>query len=241
MTSEMAKKYEDYKKCKNIIIDYDEILILYPDYFKTKNELEQLKFISKEEKDEYFENHYKKSRLYKKLSFLAMTEDEIYSFMKHNMELKYSQLSLLFKETVASAIQLCELIDYIGHYPATCPVPKEEEKNPSMEALLEQYDIMVRYYLVDDFDKMQITSDDVVRIIETLKSRLAYIDTVLKITYNNEWLLTRELSEANIVELTNQAIIDVKSFPLSNYQTENKSRREEGKMYLRRQYGDSII
>lgn len=241
MTSEIAKKYEDYKKYGNIIMDYDEILIFYPDYFKTKNELEQLRFISKEEADEYFGNHYKCSKLYEKLTSLAMTEDEIYNFMKHNMELKYSQLSLLFKESVASVIQLCELIDYIGHYPTTWPVPKEEEKNPIMETLLEQYDIIIRYYLDDDLDKMQITSDDVVRIIETLKCRLAYVDSVLKITYNNDWLLTRKGSEEENTELINQALADVKWFPLSNYQTENKSKREEGKMYLRRQHGNNII
>lgn len=142
MTSQIAKRYEYYKKSRNIIMDYDEILIFYPDYFKTKNELEQLKFISKEEADEYFESHYKSSILYEKLTVLAMAEDEIYNFMKHNMELKYSQLSLLFKESVASVIQLCELIDYIGHYPTTWPVPKEEEKNPKLEELLEQYDII---------------------------------------------------------------------------------------------------
>lgn len=241
MTSEIAKKYEYYKKDGNIIMDYDEILIFYPDYFKTKNELEQLKFISKEEADEYFENHYKSSILYEKLTALAMDEDEIYNFMKRNMEFKYSQFSLLFKESVSSVIQLCELIDYIGHYPTTWPVPKEEEKNPKLEWLLEQYDIIVRYYSYDELDKMQITSDDVVRIIETLKCRLSYVNSVLKITYNNEWLLTRKTSEEENVELINQAFEDIKWFPLSNYQTENKSKREEGKMYLRLQHGNKII
>ncbi len=89
MTSEITKRYENYKKYRNIILDYDEILLFYPDYFKTKTELGQLNFISKEEADEYFENHYKNSELYKKLTSLAMTKDEIYNFMKHNMELKY--------------------------------------------------------------------------------------------------------------------------------------------------------
>lgn len=241
MTSEIAKRYEYYKKSRNIIMDYDEILIFYPDYFKTKNELEQLKFISKEEADEYFESNYKSSKLYKKLTALAMTEDEIYNFMKHNMELNYSQLSLLFKESVASVIQLCELIDYIGHYPTTWPVPKDEEKNPKLEELLEKYDIIVRYYAHDELDKMQIESDDIVRIIETLKCRLAYVNSVLKITYNNDWLLTRNASDEENVELISQALVDINWFPLSNYQTENKSKREEGKMYLRLQHGKNII
>lgn len=222
-------------------MDYDEILVFYPDYFKIKSELEQLKFTSKEEADEYFENHYKSSKLYEKLTVLAMAEDEIYNFMKHNMELKYSQLSLLFKESVASVIQLCELIDYIGHYPTTWPVPKEEEKNLEMEKLLEQYDIIVRYHLNDELDKMQITSDDVVRIIETLNRRLDYVNSIFKKSYNNDWLLTRKTSEEKRSELIDQVIIAIKYFPLYSYQAQNKSKREEGKMYLRRQQGDNII
>lgn len=88
---------------------------------------------------------------------------------------------------------------------------------------------------------MQIDSDDIVRIIETLKCRLAYVNSVLKITYNNDWLLTRNASDEENVELISQAIVDIKWFPLSNYQTENKSKREKGKMYLRLQHGNNII
>lgn len=241
MTNEIAQKYEEYKKYRNILVDYDKILMFYPDYFKTKTELEQLKFISKKAANEYFESHYKSSKLYKKLIALAMDEEEIYNIMKHNMEFKYSQLKLLFKETIASVIELCELINYIGHYPNTWPVPTEEEKNPQMEELLEQFDIIIRYYLNDDLDKMQFTSDDVVRIIETLEHRLAYVNTILQITGDNDWLLTRKSSEEKIVEYNNQVIEDIKRFPLSSYQSENKSKCEEGKMYLRIQYGNNII
>ncbi len=210
MTSEIERKYEEYKNYGNIIMDYDEILMLYPDYLKTKNDLRQLKFISKEDADEYFESHYKNSKLYQKLTSLAMAEDEIYNFMRHNMELKYSQLSLLFKESISSTIQLCELIDYIGHYPSTWPVPKEEEKNPKLEELLEQYDIIVRYHLNDELDKMQITSDDTVRVIETLKHRLEYVNSILEITYNNDWLLTRKASEEGNKEFSSQTMDDIK-------------------------------
>ena len=237
MVKLIAERFEEYKKYKNIIVDYDEILLFYPDYFKTKVELEQLKFISISTAYEYFENHYKDSQLYKELTALAISEEEIYNFMKHNMELKYIQLNLLFKASIASVIQICELIDYIGHYPKTWPVPKEEEKNPKMEKLLEQYDIMVRYHLNDEIDKMQITSDDIVRIIETLKCRLAYADSLIKMTRDNNWLLTKNVAEEQNIT---QAMEDIKWFPLSCYQEENKSKREEGKMYLRRQYGNII-
>lgn len=241
MTSEIAKRYEDYKKYGNIMLDYDEILLFYPDYFKTKTELEQLNFISKEEANEYFENHYKSSELYKKLTSLALAEDEIYNFMKRNMELKYSQLSLMFKKSITAVIQLCELIDYMGHYPATWPVPKEEEKNPEMEELLEKYDIMIRYHLNDELDKMQITSDDVVRVIETLKARMEYVNSIIKITYNNDWLFTKKGTDEENKEFLDQVIEDLDWFPLSCYQEKDKSKREEGKMYLRRQHGKNII
>lgn len=241
MTSEITKRYEDYKKYRNIILDYDEILLFYPEYFKTKNELEHLKFISKEEADEYFDNHYNSSKLYKELTSLAMAEDEIYCLMKHNMELRYSQLSLMFKKAIDAVIQLCELIDYIGHYPATWPVPKEEEKNPEMEELLEKYDIIIRYYLHDEIDKMQISSDDVVRVIETLEARMGYVNSIIKITDNNDWLFTKKGSDKENKELFDQLVEDLDRFPLSCYQEENKSNREEGKMYLRRQHGNNII
>ncbi len=241
MTSEIAKRYENYKNIGNFILDYDEILLFYPDYSKIKTKLEQLNFISKEDAEEYFENNYKNSALYKKLTSIAMAEDEIYNFMKHNMELNYSQLSLLFKKSIDSVIQLCELIDYMGHYPTTWPVPKEEEKKPEMEDLLEKYDIIIRYYLNDELDKMQITSDDVVRVIETLKLRIGYVDSITEITYNNDWLFTRKATDQKIKELVDKIIENLSYFPLSCYQEEGKSKREEGKKYLRLQYGNNII
>lgn len=240
MTSTIEKRYEDYKKFRNISIDYDEILIFYPDYYKTKIELEQLKFISKEEAIKYFESHYKNSKLYDKLINLKIAEDDIYRLMRKSMEFKYLCLDLLFKKTVFSVIELCELIDYIGHYPTTIPVPKDEEKNLKMENLLEQYDIIVRYHLNDELDKMQMCSDDVVRIIETLKHRLSYVDLLLKITSNNDWMFTVDNLEENI-KTFDQIMESIKSFPLSSYQKKGKSKRQEGEMYLRCQYGNNII
>ena len=241
MISTMRDKYKLYKECGDYSLNYDEILLFYPDYFKTKVEFEQLNFISKEEAFEYFENHYKDSRLYKKLFYLAMDENDIYQFMKHNMEFKYSQISLLFKKAVKSVIELCELIDYMGHYPKTWPVPKEEEKNKELEKLLEKYDIIIRYYLYDDIDEMQITSDDVVRIIETLKTRIEYVFTITKKTTNNDWLLERKVSNEKFKEIMNRLIENIEYFPISNYQEKGKSKREEGKMYLRKQHGKNII
>ncbi len=132
----------------------------------------------------------------------------------------------MFKKTNAAAIQLCKLIDYIGHYPTTWPVPKEEEKNPEMEELLEKYDIIIRYHLNDELDKMQITSDDVVRIIETLKIRMEYVNSIIRITYNNDWLFTKKGTDEENKKFFDQVIEDLNWFPLSCYQEKDKSKIE---------------
>ena len=240
MVSSMKERYEELKKCGNILLNYDEILLFYPDYFKTKVELEKESFISKELVDDAFEKSYRDSALYDKLVQLAMANDEIHDFMKHNKNLKYASLKRVFEKLVQSSIDLCELIDYIGHYPTTYPVPKEEEKNSEMEELLEKYDIIVRYYL-GDIDKMQITSDDVVRIIDKLHENLEMINAIKEIVAFNDWLFTRQLSDEEREKDTNDIINSIDSFPLSTYQKQNQSSREEGKKYLRLQHGKNII
>ena len=236
MVSKMKERYEELKKCGNILLNYDEILLFYPDYFKTKVELENECFISKEQVDEVFEKNYRGSSLYNKLVQLAMANDEIYEFMKHNKDLKYASLKSIFEKLVQSSIDLCELIDYIGHYPTTYPVPKEEEKNSKMEELLEKYDITVRYYL-GDINEMQIASDDAVRIIDKLHENLEMINSVKGIIASNDWLFTRQLSDEEREKDTNDIINGIDSFPLSAYQKQNQSSREEGKKYLRLQRG----
>lgn len=212
----------------------------YPDYFKTKIELENEKFISKLENDILFEENYKNSDLYKKLVKLAMAEDEIYEFMKLNQDSKYNSLKKIYNAAIKSCIDLCELIDYIGHYPTTYPVPTEEEKNVKMEQLLEEYDIMVRYHL-GDIDEMQIMSDDVVRIIEKLENNLSIVSTIKQRVKEKDWRFTRKMSEADRKKCTDSLIYEINEFPLSFYQKKNQSIREEGKKYLRLQHGKNII
>ena len=50
----MKDRFERYKRCGDILVDYDEILLYYPDYFKKKVELEKKKFVSKDVIDLYF-------------------------------------------------------------------------------------------------------------------------------------------------------------------------------------------
>lgn len=240
MVSSMKEKFEVLKKYKNISLNYDDILLYYPDYYKTKIELENEKFISKEYVDEEFEKEYKNSPLYNKLVKLAMAEDEIYEFMKHNKDYKYNCLNRMFDGLVKYSIDLCELIDYIGHYPTTYPVPKDDEKNPKMEDLLEKYDIIVRYHL-GDIDEMQIVSDDVVRIVEKLTDNLELLNSIRKNCATNEWMFQRNMNDSKRDKLVNEFLESVTDFPLSHYQEQEKSHREEGKMFLRRQHGKNII
>ena len=241
MINSIRKKYEEYKNCRNIIMDHDEILLFYPDYYKTKVELENIKFITKEEADKYFNDNYKNSELYKELNKFSMLEDEIYNYMQHNKDIKYDCIKKILESLIKSCINMCELIDYIGHYPSTWPVPTEQEKNPKMEALMEEYDIIVRYHLDDDLDKMQITSDTVVRIIDKLFENLEKLNDVKSNLLSNDWLLTVKLNSEKREQLTSEIIQEVEQFPLSDYQKREKSEREEGKKYLKLQYGSNMI
>ena len=237
----IKERYNEYKKYPNILLNYNDILLFFPDYFKVKMELEKEEFVSKEEIDKEFNDNYKNSALYEKLVKLAMAEDEIYEFMNKNKDVKYMDIKNMFDKSVESSISLCELIDYIGHYPTTWPVPNEDEKNPAMEELLEKYDIIVRYHMDDDLDEMQIVSDDVVRIMEKLSENLSIINIVKEKTNTNEWLFSREMSDEKRQESGLDIISHIEDFPLSYYQIQQKSKREDGKKYLRLQHGKNII
>ena len=237
----IKERYNEYKKYPNILLNYNDILLFFPDYFKVKMELEKEKFVSKEEIDKEFNDNYKNSALYEKLVKLAMAEDEIYEFMNKNKDVKYMDIKNIFDKSVESSISLCELIDYIGHYPTTWPVPNEDEKNPAMEELLEKYDIIVRYHMDDDLDEMQIMSDDVVRIMEKLSENLSFINIIKEKINTNEWLFSREMSDEKSQESGLDIISHIEDFPLSYYQIQQKSKREEGKKYLRLQHGKNII
>lgn len=237
----IKERYNEYKKYPNILLNYNDILLFFPDYFKVKMELEKEEFVSKEEIDKEFNDNYKNSALYEKLVKLAMSEDEIYEFMNKNKDVKYMDIKNMFDKFVESSISLCELIDYIGHYPTTWPVPNKDEKNPAMEELLEKYDIIVRYHMDDDLDEMQIMSDDVVRIMEKLSENLSLINIIKEKTNTNEWLFSREMSDEKRQESGLDIISHIEDFPLSYYQIQQKSKREEGKKYLRLQHGKNII
>lgn len=241
MTQKMQEIYEKYKDSGNYLLDYDELLLFCPDYYKIKIMIENEKFTPKEEVDLYFEKNYQDSELYKKLKKLAMAEDEIYDAMKSSKDFRYLLYKCAFMKYQKSIVQLCELIDYIGHYPERWPVPKEEEKNLDMELLLEEYDIIVSYHASDDIDLMQITSDDVVRIIEKLKDNLTIFEALKKGITTNDWSIKRVISDRELEDRINTCIREMEDFPQSNYQKKGRSRRKEVKRDLRRQHGNKII
>lgn len=241
MINSLKERYNELKKYSNILLNYDDILMFYPDYYKTKIQLENESFIAKDEVDKEFNENYKSSKLYKNLVKLAMDKEEIYLFMNHNKDFKYNSFKSIYERLIQSCIRLCNLIDYIGHYPLTYPVPKEEEKNFEMEELLEKYDIMVRYYL-GDIDEMQIVSDDVVRIIDTLETQLNLIKFMKENTIiDKNWVFIRKESEEKMIKDDEFILNGIDEFPLSAYQKQQKSRREEEKRYLRLQHGKNII
>lgn len=84
MVDLVKKRFAKFKDCGDIPIDYDEILLYYPDYYKKKIELERKAFLPKDKVNSYFEENYQQSNLYQKLESLAMDKQEIYNFMKQN-------------------------------------------------------------------------------------------------------------------------------------------------------------
>ncbi len=240
MVGLVKKRFEKFRCCGDILVDYDEILLYCPDYYKIKIGLENEDIISKEVIDSYFEANYQQSEFYQKLENCWMDKDEIYIFMKQNKDLRWELLKNAYERYVEKSIELCNLIDYIGHYPATYPVPKEEEKDPVMEALLEKYDIMVRYHLSDELDKMQITSDDVVRIMESLEKRLIALSAISIRVSEEDWFL-RNSPEIKFRSNMTHLIEEADYFPESNFQKKGRSKRKEGKMYLRKQHGNRVV
>lgn len=170
-----------------------------------------------------------------------MAEEEIRKVVIKNATLKYDcVITGILEYCVKQSIDLCNLIEYIGKYPSTYPVPKNDEKNPEMEELMEKYDIIVRYYMNDDIDKMQLCADDLVRIVDTLNINLKTIRENINTFNKFDWLLNKKLNDKQYLEKYNIGKTCLE-FPSSFYQTNyGKSRREEGKKYIRINHGNVI-
>lgn len=224
---------------KNNIYDYDTIIRIVPYYDEIKAYLENIRIISEQEVMEWSKNHYTNSIAYSKLKEELLDEEEIKKQILNHTQLRYRMFQKFLSPMQNSAKECCDLIEYIGHYPTKYPVPTEEEKNTELEKLLEQYDIIVRYY-AGDLTKMQIDGDTIIRTVTHLNYCLEYIKKLTASINNKDaYLKTYFTSENYKVGL--EDIISKATFPLSSYQEEGKSRREEGKRYLRLQHGPHII
>ena len=235
----IKENYEVLKSSPNVLVDYDEILSFYPTYYKDRtvlansNPLMDLReFYAKytsvyKESDQYKED-------YKKLKEEGLSNYDINArLLQEKLSVKWYYLLEILNKSRDSAVQLLDLIDYVGNYPTTYPVPNEEELNPEFEKLLEKYDISVRYYMHDDLDKMQTSSDDVVRLIESAKDRIDCFE-MLNGRINDEDWMKEFITIANpdkLEESKEQIFKYLDSFPESYYQKKGKSKREEGKHY----------
>ena len=231
--------YEVLKGSPNILVDYDEILSFYPTYYRDRTILANEK-ISMELREFYskYTDAYKESNQYKedynKLKEEGLPEYDINAkLLREKLAVKWNYLMEIFYKSRNSAIELLDLIDYVGNYPTTYPVPTEEELNKEMEELLEKYDISVRYYMHDDLDKMKTTSDDVVRLIEAAHDRISCFQMIKDNIGNKEWMekFITKADPDKLIESKEYIFQQLDTFPESNYQKQGKSKREEGKRY----------
>ncbi len=228
MISSMRENYEKLKENPEMLVDYNAILAFYPDYYKLKMDLMYEKFLAKRRVDNIFRKNYKKSELYKNLKNEGFTEEEVFEYMLNNKDKKYDYLELVFNELLKSINDLCDLIDYIGHYPNTYPSPLESEKNPEMEKLLEKYNISVKYDFEEDSDEMQIRAFDIVRIIEKLDDSLNLFNQ-LKHLFAQENFIDDWFCQKSVVDEKTQALLinisdRIEYFPTLNSQTQGKSK-----------------
>lgn len=218
------------------IVDYDVILRLFPYYDEIREYFKQYKIIDKEELVKFIQENYRSSKTYEQFMG-AIKEERLKTIVIDQALKKHEVLENVVEAYRQDGIKCCDVIEYIGTYPPRYPVPLEEEKNSRLEELLEQYDIIVRYYAHDDLDKMQIEGDDVNRLIQTVDKDLAHMKEIgERAKTPQEYLETKD----DYQPLLDYVKKDLE-FPLSIAQQQGKSRREEGKQYLRIQHGKDII
>lgn len=218
------------------IVDYDVILKLFPYYEEIREYLKQYKIIDEEELVEYLNENYQLSKTYQQFAS-AIKEERLKEIVIDQALKKHKALEQAVDAYRQDGIKCCDLIEYIGTYPDRWPVPLEDEKNPRLEALLDQYDIIVRYYAYDELDKMQMSGDDVNRLIQTVDKDLSQLKEIgTRAKHPQEYLEVKDDYEP-LLDYVKKDI----EFPLSTARQKGGSRREEGKRYLRIQYGKDII
>lgn len=235
----IEETYKEYKYNNYVITDHDEILLYYPDYYKKKIELEKMANDWKKELfqngENYFLQNYKNSHLYQKLVKKGYPPDSIYNIMSNNKKSKEIIIQTFFDDEVKKCLNLCELIDYIGHYPTTFPVPYNKEKNPKMEELIKKYFIYIEYYLSSHSNKPQIHGHDIYRIIEALLTNLQRLEDFRNNSCFTEKWLTEYTSNEVIKKISAKWKKDMIYFPGCDFDYDRKFYQKQYQHYLKEQ------
>ena len=221
--------YKIIKESPDMLLDNDEILSFYPDYYKVREKIEtdsvELPMINKT--IAYFNANYKTSDRYKELKENGLNEEEIYNSMLKDTTDKYNRLYKSVLKAKDKCIDLCDLIDYIGHYPERYPRPRPEEQNEKLEKLMDKYDIAVAYHS-DGLSayRLKITSGDMVRLIETLKSKVKIFDLQRVYLESYRWAFNTDKLE-EIEEKHENLEEAIEDFPKSIEQLNGTTKKEE--------------
>ena len=192
MISTMKEKYDELKRYPTVVLNCDEVLLFCPDYYKIKTQLQKEGFL-----------------------------DEESGFKWDNpARFKYDFVKNSFNYSMEQSIEICNLIDYIGHYPH---LQKEENKN-EIEKLFNGYEIELKYYS-DDALMPQILSGDVVRLIEKLDKNLNFIAILRQLTQDFTYFGDERLKHDS--EIGRLFIYDIFQRPLSTYQKEGIVKRKQ--------------
>ena len=141
---------------------------------------------------------------------------------------RYNVVKQMFQECQEMGINCCDLIEYIGNYPSNYPYPNKKQKDPRLEKLMQEYDIMPTYYSWDDIEGLQINGDDIIRISSTLdRSVQALVE--LNTKANDVFGYQYSFDEEEFVQTIRRRI----AFPQSAYQERGKSFRNECQKMLK--------
>lgn len=155
--------------------------------------------------------------------------DKISEAQKQSVHHRYDVVHQMFQECQEMGINCCDLVEYIGNYPTNYPFPNGQKKDPKLEQLLQEYDMMPTYYTWDDIEGLQINGDDIARISSTLdRSIKALVEVNTKA--NDVFGYQYPFDEEEFVRTIRSRI----AFPQSVYQERGKSFRKECQKMLKR-------
>jgi len=217
------------------LCEHTDLLKYCPDYEKEKAFLESVRTIPWEEIKTYVESNYVSSNIYELEGNENLRIGIPYNvLMKYDVlalaRVRYAVLNELLEKCKNQAIEICNIIDYLINYPTRYPIPLEEEKNPELEALLEKYDMIIRYYLHDDIDGLQIDGDTIKRLVKTLYERDYDIKGIIVTMSDLDGYILFKQNKSGFYESASY-MHSLVEFPLSYAQEQGRSLVDEGRYY----------